>query len=282
VTCLVWFLLGAYPLLLIWVYVVLYLVMYALRLFLYAQIHFACFMIDVCYWGNFALVAYIFIAPDSADLFQAIFGFVHGPVLWAIWSFEIKLHPTSLDKFISLFVHVMPAVVCFVMMWHQPPATDIEVTFMLDRSYTVCRDKDCSLNLVALWVWPCLSLMALCAGLSTCQIMPELFGCGNQMTAYKWLTRNDKHVIVRCTQKLGCTGWRSTAVQYCTGYLMTLLFLFPAPLAYMNQYVHGIYILVFFCLALWNGGMFLEKQAHKDIARKRELGQSQVSNPSNP
>merc|ERR1712050_406528 len=118
-----------------------------------------------------------------------MFGFIHGPLIWAIVTFQAKHYPVSLDRFTSLFIHIMPCVVCYVMMWKQPPATNLESTFMFGRTWSVSEDGDCDVDLLALWVWPMLFLLLHMVVMLPCQVRPDAFGCGEQMTSYKWMTR---------------------------------------------------------------------------------------------
>lgn len=272
ITCAIWYLLGACPLLLPWVYAGLYVIFYFVRLYTYSFKRMACFMVDMCYWGNGALVVIIIWAPRSATLFQAVFGFLHGPLIWAIATFNVKHHPSSLDKFISVFIHIVPCLISYVMMWHQKPSTDFDAKFKFGRSWTVCRDEECTVDFMAIWLWPTIFAYAHMLLTGPCQVMPDELGCGSgQMTSYKWMTRNDQQVLVWFLDLLGFEGrWRIFGA-YFVAFFANCIFLLPAPLVYGNQNLHAAYILVFFVLAVWNGGVHLESEARK-AARSSRVG----------
>jgi hypothetical protein len=69
-----------------------------LRFILYYPKNQHFFLLDLCYFGNWAVVAYLWFFPDSELLFMAIYMLAHGPLLAATIMFNNKVVFHSWDK----------------------------------------------------------------------------------------------------------------------------------------------------------------------------------------
>merc|ERR1712039_514487 len=134
--------------------------------------------------------------------------------------------------------------------WHQPPASEVEKFFTFDRTWAVCKDAECAIDLVAIWVWPIVFLMGHMAVMLPCMVMPEALGCGAQMTSYKWMTRKKDLPLVRLTE--GRSGPARVLIIYLLAFVYNLVLFLPVPLLYMNQIAHATFLFSFFLIAVIN------------------------------
>lgn len=75
------------------------------------------FFFDLCYFDNALLLGFLWLLPHSTVLFSVVFVLTNGPVLWAIVTWRNSLVFHSLDKITSVFIHIFPALVTFVLRW---------------------------------------------------------------------------------------------------------------------------------------------------------------------
>ena len=98
-----------------------FLPLYVLRLYIYGSLSWHWFLVDFCYFSNFACVWGIVGAPASTTLLVMNFAHTSGPLALAIpiWRNSLVFH--SLDKVTSVFVHALPGLLTFLLRW--VPAT---------------------------------------------------------------------------------------------------------------------------------------------------------------
>ncbi len=113
------FLTGGYPLLAPLWYTFKAAALITARFILYRRNKWHFFLADFCYFANFLLLAYVWFFPSNAKLFHVCFAFATGPLSWAVvlWSNSMVFH--SIDKMTSVFIHVSPPLLVWVMRWKQ-------------------------------------------------------------------------------------------------------------------------------------------------------------------
>lgn len=78
------------------------------------------FCLDFCYLGNFLLAIYLIFPGHgnfSSHFFMILFTLSHGPILGGAYAFRNSLVFGDIDKYTSVFIHVMPPWVCYVLRW---------------------------------------------------------------------------------------------------------------------------------------------------------------------
>lgn len=75
------------------------------------------FFFDLCYLANALMLLFLWVFPSSTLLFSVVFTMTNGPVLWAIITWRNSLVFHSLDKITSVFIHIFPALVTYVLRW---------------------------------------------------------------------------------------------------------------------------------------------------------------------
>ena len=108
-----------------------FLPLYVLRLYIYGSLSWHWFLVDFCYFSNFACVWGIVGAPASTTLLVMNFAHTSGPLALAIpiWRNSLVFH--SLDKVTSVFVHALPGLLTFLLRW--VPATRPEGLHVPER-----------------------------------------------------------------------------------------------------------------------------------------------------
>jgi hypothetical protein len=100
-----------------------------LRFILYYPKNQHFFLLDLCYFGNWAVVAYLWFFPDSELLFMAIYMLAHGPLLAATIMFNNKVVFHSWDK-----VRHTKRLVCPTLTTYLPLGAD----HIVRRALTAC------------------------------------------------------------------------------------------------------------------------------------------------
>merc|ERR1711935_359656 len=116
-------------------------ILFAVRFVLYYQSKNHYFMLDFCYFGNLLMMAFLWpnilkISTSEPWLFLVVWGVINGPVAWAVVGFGNSLVFHSIDKTTSLFLHLTPTMVSYVVRWH------------LQKDFNVCEPGEgaCSLG----------------------------------------------------------------------------------------------------------------------------------------
>ncbi|XP_005108532.1 glycerophosphocholine acyltransferase 1 [Aplysia californica] len=88
------------------------------RLVMYWKMKYQYFLLDFCYFANIYWYTYIWVIPSREDIFAVGFAVANGPLIWALFVFRNSLVFHSLDKVTSLYIHVLPSLMSFVIRWY--------------------------------------------------------------------------------------------------------------------------------------------------------------------
>ncbi|XP_043706706.1 glycerophosphocholine acyltransferase 1 isoform X3 [Telopea speciosissima] len=75
---------------------------------------------DFCYYANTIFLVMLLIYPRNEKLFMVCFSFAEGPLAWALIVWRCSLVFSSLDKIVSVLIHLLPGIVFFVIRWWDP------------------------------------------------------------------------------------------------------------------------------------------------------------------
>lgn len=78
------------------------------------------FLLDFCYYANAILISYLLFFPDNAKLFLLCFAFSEGPLAWALVVWRCSLVFSSVDKVVSVLIHLLPGTVLYIIRWWDP------------------------------------------------------------------------------------------------------------------------------------------------------------------
>ncbi len=234
---------------------------------------YAYFILDFCYWANISLLIYLWAAPylNEAGVgkhaFAIIYAITFGPLPWAIIIFRNAMVFHSLDKIISVFIHITPMLVTFSIRWHAPVshnathvANNPRLQIWEEYWNGLGRFNVCELNdscwteqwaylfylapAIAFIVWDIFYVLAT----RVCCPIPE-----NAVDAFRYLSKKIKPLYFlrdMKNQKLAYFLYNLINIG------MNIFMCVPGPLLYWNYYINLIFVLLVFICCIWNGGDF--------------------------
>ncbi|OAY85410.1 uncharacterized membrane protein C776.05 [Ananas comosus] len=114
------FVLGARPQDIPYVYCVFYVTFVPLRWLYYKYKKWHYYLLDFCYYANTIFLIMLLFFPKNEKLFMVCFAFAEGPLAWALIIWRNSLVFSSLDKLISVLIHLLPGIVFFTIRWWNP------------------------------------------------------------------------------------------------------------------------------------------------------------------
>ncbi|KAI3524768.1 hypothetical protein L2E82_02834 [Cichorium intybus] len=114
------FILGARPQDIRYVYCLIYITFVPLRWMYYRYKKWHYYLLDFCYYANTIFLVMVLFYPKNEKLFMVCFSFAEGPLAWALIVWRNSLVFSSLDKLVSVLIHLLPGVVVFTSRWWDP------------------------------------------------------------------------------------------------------------------------------------------------------------------
>ncbi|KAL1363894.1 hypothetical protein HN51_012049 [Arachis hypogaea] len=139
------FLLGARPQDVPLVYCLFYVIFVPLRWIYYKFKKWHYYLLDFCYYANTIFLVFLLFYPRNEKLFLVCFSFAEGPLAWALIVWRCSLVFSSVDKIVSVLIHLLPGLVFFTIRWWNPTALEALKTERNTWSYA--EDKS------YLWTW---------------------------------------------------------------------------------------------------------------------------------
>ncbi|KAL8480288.1 hypothetical protein ACS0TY_026998 [Phlomoides rotata] len=80
-----------------------------------------------CYYvyANTIFIIMLLFYPSNAKLFMVCFSFAEGPLAWALIVWRCSLVFNSVDKIVSVFIHLLPGLVFFTIRWWDPVSYEV-------------------------------------------------------------------------------------------------------------------------------------------------------------
>ncbi|KAL2327238.1 hypothetical protein Fmac_020665 [Flemingia macrophylla] len=75
---------------------------------------------DFCYYANTIFLVDLLFYPRNEKLFLVCFSFAEGPLAWALIVWRCSLVFSSVDKIVSVLIHLLPGLVFFTIRWWNP------------------------------------------------------------------------------------------------------------------------------------------------------------------
>jgi hypothetical protein len=188
--------------------------------------------------------------PDSITLEKAMFSICNGPIAGAVvmWRNSLVFH--SMDKMTSMFIHIFPAIVLFCRRWdNHLSLKDFPLYEELDGTvYT---------NIIEFW-WNPFAYYALWQTIYLIKTEwwskqklaynPEL------MTSLRYMTKKKTSKSYKLLSYFGEEHQLSTFVLIQAIY--TILTFVIMPVLWHSMWLHGMYLLIIFVIALVNGATY--------------------------
>lgn len=114
------FVLGARPQDVRYLYCLFYVIFVPLRWIYYRYKKWHYYLLDFCYYANTIFLIMLLFYPGNEKLFMVCFSFAEGPLAWALIVWRCSLVFNSVDKIVSVFIHLLPGLVYFTIRWWDP------------------------------------------------------------------------------------------------------------------------------------------------------------------
>ncbi|KAL0426821.1 UNVERIFIED_CONTAM: Glycerophosphocholine acyltransferase 1 [Sesamum latifolium] len=114
------FILGARPQDVRYLYCLFYVIFVPLRWIYYRYKKWHYYLLDFCYYANTIFLIMLLCFPKNEKLFMVCFSFAEGPLAWALIVWRCSLVFNSMDKIVSVFIHLLPGLVFFTIRWWDP------------------------------------------------------------------------------------------------------------------------------------------------------------------
>ncbi|PIN26507.1 hypothetical protein CDL12_00738 [Handroanthus impetiginosus] len=114
------FILGARPQDVRYLYCLFYVIFVPLRWIYYRYKKWHYYLLDFCYYANTIFLIMLLCYPRNEKLFMVCFSFAEGPLAWALIVWRCSLVFNSMDKIVSVFIHLLPGLVFFTIRWWDP------------------------------------------------------------------------------------------------------------------------------------------------------------------
>lgn len=268
------YLLGARPQDVPYVYCLFYVTFVPLRWIYYRYKKWHYYLLDFCYYANTFFLVMLLFYPKNEKLFMVCFSFSEGPLAWALIVWRCSLVFSSVDKIVSVLIHLLPGIVFFTIRWWDPEtfaamhpegkAARASWPYVEDKSY--------------LWTW--LFVVPLVA-YTLWQLLyflivnvlrrQRLLRDPEVMTSYRELSKKAQKANNVWWRLSGLLGDQNRPMMYillqAAFTVATLALTVPIFLSYK---MHVTFQMLKLCATIWNGGSFLLEVMPRQVVLKEK------------
>ncbi|KAJ8750654.1 hypothetical protein K2173_015835 [Erythroxylum novogranatense] len=278
------FLLGARPQDIPYVYCFIYFIFVPLRWIYYRFKKWHYYLLDFCYYANTIFLIDLLLYPKNEKLFMICFSFAEGPLAWALIVWRCSLVFSSVDKLVSVLIHLLPGIVFFTIRWWNPvtfEAMHPEGTSLRTSWPYVVEDKSYLLTwlfwvpLVAYSLWQVLYFLIV-----NVLRRQRLLRDPEVMTSYRELSKK--------AQKANNVWWRLSGLlgdqNRLLMYIMLQAMFTVATMAltvpiFLSYELHAVFQILKVSAAVWNGGSFLLDVMPRQVILKQKSKSEQPPTP---
>ncbi|KAJ8484961.1 hypothetical protein OPV22_017446 [Ensete ventricosum] len=273
------FILGARPQDVPYVYCFFFVTFVPLRWIYYRYKKWHYYLLDFCYYANTFFLIMLLFFPKNEKLFMVCFSFAEGPLAWALIVWRNSLVFSSVDKLVSVLIHLLPGIVFFTIRWWNPEtfaamhpegrAARVSWPYVEDKSY--------------LWTW--LFVVPLIA-YTLWQILyflivdvlrrQRLLQDPEVMTSYRELSKKAQKANNIWWRLSGLLGDKNRQIMYILlQAVFTVATMALAVPIFMSYKMHVTFQIFKVSAITWNGGSFIldviPKQAVLREKKKLEM-----------
>ncbi|KAI8022264.1 putative membrane protein C776.05 [Camellia lanceoleosa] len=268
------FLLGARPQDIPYVYCVFYVTFVPLRWIYYRFMKWHYYLLDFCYYANTIFLIMLLLFPRNEKLFMICFSFAEGPLAWALIVWRCSLVFSSVDKLVSVLIHLLPGIVFFTIRWW-------DITF-LEAMHPEGMVQIASLPYVEsksfLWTW------LFFVPLATYSIWQALYFLIVNVLRRQRLLRDPEVMtsyreLSKKAQKANNIWWRLSGLlgeqNRLFMYIMLQALFTVATMAltvpiFLSYRLHIIFQILKVSATVWNGGIFLLEVMPRQVVLKEK------------
>ncbi|KAF7806774.1 putative membrane protein C776.05-like [Senna tora] len=216
---------------------------------------------DFCYYANTIFLVDLLCYPKHEKLFMVCFSFAEGPLAWALIVWRCSLVFSSVDKIVSVLIHLLPGLVFFTIRWWNPATFEAmhpegsaqrpTWPYVEDKSY--------------LWTW--LFLVPLVA-YTLWQVLyflivnvlrrQRLLRDPEVMTSYRELSKKAQKANNVWWRLSGVLGDQNRMLMYIVfqGIFTVATMALTVPI-FLSYELHVVFQILKVSASIWNGGSFL-------------------------
>ncbi|KAK4756645.1 hypothetical protein SAY87_006772 [Trapa incisa] len=269
------FLLGARPQDIPYVYCVFYVTFVPLRWIYYRFKKWHYYLLDFCYYANTIFLFDLLLYPKNEKLFMICFSFAEGPLAWALIVWRCSLVFSSVDKIISVLIHLLPGLVFFTIRWWNPTtfaamhpegtASRVSWPYIEDKSYLWTWLFFVPLSVYTIWQ----VLYFLIVNVLRRQRLlrdPEV------MTSYRELSKKAKKANNIWWQLSGLLGDQNRLLMFILlQAIFTVATMALTVPIFLSYEVSVVFQILKISAAVWNGGSFLLDVMPRQVILKEKL-----------
>lgn len=274
------FLLGARPQDIPYVYCLFYFTFVPLRWIYYRFKKWHYYLLDFCYYANTIFLVMLLLYPKNEKLFMVCFSFAEGPLAWALIVWRCSLVFSSVDKIVSVLIHLLPGIVFFTIRWWNPTTFEaMHPEGTAHRaSWPYVEDKS------YLWTW--LFVVPL-AAYTLWQVLyflivnvlrrQRLLRDPEVMTSYRELSKKAQKANNIWWRLSGLLGDQNRLLMYILfqGVFTVATTALTVPI-FLSYKMHVVFQILKVSATVWNGGSFLlEVMPRQVILKEKKKSETQ-------
>ncbi|XVF35090.1 hypothetical protein REPUB_Repub18cG0114700 [Reevesia pubescens] len=275
------FLLGARPQDIPYVYCLFYVTFVPLRWIYYRFKKWHYYLLDFCYYANTIFLVDLLLYPRNEKFFMVCFSFAEGPLAWALIVWRCSLVFSSVDKIISVLIHLLPGIVFFTIRWWNPATFEAMHPEGTSHRFSWPYVKDKSylwtwlfgVPLVAYTLWQVLYFLIV-----NVLRRQRLLRDPEVMTSYRELSKKAQKANNLWWRLSGLLGDQNRMLMYillqAIFTVATMALTVPIFLSYK---LHVIFQILKVSASIWNGGSFLlEVMPRQVIVKEKKKSKNQM------
>ncbi|KAL7096037.1 hypothetical protein ACP275_10G059100 [Erythranthe tilingii] len=268
------FVLGARPQDVRYLYCLFYVIFVPLRWIYYRYKKWHYYLLDFCYYANTIFLIMLLFYPRNEKLFMVCFSFAEGPLAWALIVWRCSLVFNSMDKIVSVFIHLLPGLVFFTIRWWDP------VYFAAMHSEgTISRESwPYTENKSYLWTWLFIVPLVVYIIWQLLYFLvvyvlrrQRLLRDPEVMTSYRELSKKAQKANNMWWRLSGLLGDQNRLFMYTV--LQAMFTLATTALTvpiFLSYELHVVFQILKVSAAVWNGGNFLLEVMPKQVILKEK------------
>ncbi|KAM0791159.1 hypothetical protein ACM66B_005644 [Microbotryomycetes sp. NB124-2] len=218
-----------------------------LRIYSYRKKSYHYFLFDLCYAINALCLVYIWLLPGNVYLFEACFGLTLGSLGTAIATWRNSLVFHSLDKVISLAIHIFPPFV-FTTIRHFYPNAEQRYPALIHLQQGLRPWRSIAINMITYSIWQ-LAYYEFVIVARKDKIKQ------GRATSFTFLINDRKRLIGKIAAKVPEQRREFTFIAGQAVYTFVTL-LIPIFVLFDSKFWSSVYLLVLFGVSVWNGASF--------------------------
>lgn len=249
------------------------------RFISYTEQKYAYFMLDFCYLSNVICGLSVL----TGGMQQLNFALANGPLLFAAVVWSNAIWPASVDKMTSTYLHVAPALLCYVQRWVLQPQAGGAAP-----DATIAASSWLLLPMILYTLWQGAYLY-----LTEVTFAAHLKADWDQLNSFRWVVRRGGGIaalVVPLARKAGVLKSdesmqegdpRSLGIFVASQAAYTFVTLLPVPWMYSSQWLHTLVLLGCTLSTMWTGAGYFSKafQRRSDKRGEQSSRTTQVPAP---